>query len=81
MSLSVYSSKEEMNSSGFCAAAPQDGIISTANKGGYGMSLYHLLDEVITVETEPELGWILIPVCLAAAAIGFFVIRAIRKSA
>ena len=43
------------------------------------MSLYHLLDEVITVETEPELTWLLIPVCLAAAAIGFFVVRAIRK--
>ena len=43
------------------------------------MSPYLLLDEVITVETQPELTWILIPVCLAAAAIGFFIIRAIRK--
>lgn len=43
------------------------------------MSLYLLLDEVIPVETEPELLWILIPVCLAAAAVGFFVVRAIRK--
>ena len=47
--------------------------------GGNDMSLYLLLDEVITVETQPELTWILIPVCLAAAAIGFFIIRAIRK--
>ena len=43
------------------------------------MSPYLLLDEVITVETQPELAWLLIPVCLAAAAVGFFIVRAIRR--